>query len=159
MGVVDRPVVGEATCSRTVVRVSCAIAVRGIDAKAARGVPSSRHRWGQHVPARMFGAFGLHSLVQVQQCRHRDLEAAGRRVDDGQIARFDPTIQRRVADAQHARGKCVAGRDWDYTTEALNAGIVQADVLFARLPDLPVDGQARDHIEKLLRAIAHRHAQ
>ncbi len=57
--------------------------------------------------------------------------------------------------------KCAAGRDrdWDYTTEALNAGIVQADVLFARLPDLPVDDQARDHIEKLLRAIAHRHAQ
>ncbi len=32
---------------------------------------------------------------------------------------------------------CVAGRDrdWAYATDALKAGIVQADVLLARLPD------------------------
>jgi hypothetical protein len=51
--------------------------------------------------------------------------------------------------------KCAAGRerDWDYATEALEAGIVQADVLLARVPDLPVTEELRDHIEKMLRSI------
>jgi hypothetical protein len=51
--------------------------------------------------------------------------------------------------------KCVAGRsrDLDYATEALKAGIVQADVLLARLPDLPVARELRDHIEGILRSI------
>jgi len=51
--------------------------------------------------------------------------------------------------------KCVAGRDrdWDYATEALKAGIVQAEVLRARAPDLPVADESRDHIEKMLHGI------
>ncbi len=51
--------------------------------------------------------------------------------------------------------KCVAGRDrdWAYATDALKAGIVQADVLLARLPDLPVAKELRDHVEKLLRGV------
>jgi hypothetical protein len=51
--------------------------------------------------------------------------------------------------------KCVAGRDrdWDYAAEALKARIVQADILLARLPDLPVTDELRDHIEKMLRGI------
>jgi len=55
--------------------------------------------------------------------------------------------------------KCAAGRDrdWDYATEALNAGIVQAGVLLARVPDLPISDEARDHIEKMLRAIIASH--
>ncbi len=55
--------------------------------------------------------------------------------------------------------KCAAGRDrdWDYATEALNARIVQADVLLARVPDLPVADEARNHIEQMLRAIVAPH--
>jgi hypothetical protein len=51
--------------------------------------------------------------------------------------------------------KCAAGRDrdWDYASEALKAGIVQADVLLARLPDLPVARELHDHIEGMLRNI------
>ena len=52
--------------------------------------------------------------------------------------------------------KCVAGRDrdWPYAADGLKAGIVRADVLLlARLPDLPVAEELRDHIEKLLRGI------
>jgi|SRR5665213_121967 len=51
--------------------------------------------------------------------------------------------------------KCVAGRDrdWDYAAEALKAGIVRADVLLARLPDLPVAEGVRDHVEKVLRVV------
>jgi len=51
--------------------------------------------------------------------------------------------------------KCVAGRDrdWDYAAEALKAGIVQADVLLARLPGLSVAEEVREHIEKMLRGI------
>jgi hypothetical protein len=51
--------------------------------------------------------------------------------------------------------KCAAGRDrdWDYVTEALRAGIVQADVLLARVPDLPVAEELRDHIEAMLRGV------
>ncbi len=55
--------------------------------------------------------------------------------------------------------KCAAGRDrdWDYATEALNAGIVQADMLLARIPDLPVADSAHYQIEKMLHAIIASH--
>jgi len=51
--------------------------------------------------------------------------------------------------------KCAADRDrdWDYATNALETGIVQADVLLTRLPDMPVTDELRDHIEKMLRGI------
>lgn len=51
--------------------------------------------------------------------------------------------------------KCAAGRerDWEYAREALKAALLDADVLLARVPDLPVAVETRDHIEKMLRSI------
>lgn len=51
--------------------------------------------------------------------------------------------------------KCAAGRerDWEYARQALMAGLLDADVLLARIPDLPVAAETRDHIEKMLRSI------
>ncbi len=51
--------------------------------------------------------------------------------------------------------KCVRGeeRDWEYAAEALKAGIVHFDTLLALVPDLPVDSELRDHIEKMLRSV------
>lgn len=51
--------------------------------------------------------------------------------------------------------KCVAGRDrdWAYAIDALGAGIVQRDVLLARVPDLPVADDVREHVGKRLRSI------
>lgn len=51
--------------------------------------------------------------------------------------------------------KCAAGRerDWEYAREALKSGLLDADVLLARIPDLPVAAQTRDHIEMMLRSI------
>lgn len=51
--------------------------------------------------------------------------------------------------------KCVAGRqrDWDYAAQALNAGIVEAEVLLGRVPDLPVTDELRRYIERMLRAM------
>jgi hypothetical protein len=54
--------------------------------------------------------------------------------------------------------KCVRGdeRDWAYAAEALGAKIVQPDTLLARVADLPVTDELRDHIEKMLRGIVLR---
>ena len=54
--------------------------------------------------------------------------------------------------------KCVRGdeRDWAYAAEALGARIVQPDTLLARVADLPVTDELRDHIEKMLRGIVLR---
>lgn len=51
--------------------------------------------------------------------------------------------------------KCVAGRDrdWEFAAEALRAGLVRDDVLLARVDDLPVDGDTRAHIGRMLRAL------
>ena len=51
--------------------------------------------------------------------------------------------------------KCVAGRerDWEYAAETLRAGLVGADVLLARVPDLPVAEDLRAHVERMLRTI------
>lgn len=51
--------------------------------------------------------------------------------------------------------KCVAGRerDWEYVAEALKAGVVEGGVLLNRVPDLPVAPDARDHLDRMLRAI------
>lgn len=51
--------------------------------------------------------------------------------------------------------KCAAGRDrdWDYAAEALKAGIVEVDVLLARVPELPVSDDVRDHVDEMLRSI------
>jgi hypothetical protein len=51
--------------------------------------------------------------------------------------------------------KLVAGRerDWKYAAEALKAGLVQPDVLLARVPDLPVSDELRAHIGRTLRGI------
>jgi hypothetical protein len=52
--------------------------------------------------------------------------------------------------------KCAAGRerDWDYAAEALKAGLVTADLLLARVPDLPLNDELRDHIGRMLRSLA-----
>lgn len=52
--------------------------------------------------------------------------------------------------------KCVAGRDrdWEYAAEALKAGIVDADLLLARVRDLPVDAKLRDHVHRSLRSVS-----
>lgn len=52
--------------------------------------------------------------------------------------------------------KCAAGRDrdWDYAAEALRAGIVQLEVLLARVSNLPVPGDTRHKIDETLRRIA-----
>jgi hypothetical protein len=54
--------------------------------------------------------------------------------------------------------KCVASRGcgWDYAGEALETRSVQADLIFARLPDMPVTDELRDHIEKRLRSFCQR---
>ncbi len=51
--------------------------------------------------------------------------------------------------------KCVRGdkRDWDYAAAALKAGIVHFDTLLARIPQLPVDSELRDHIDGMLRSV------
>jgi hypothetical protein len=51
--------------------------------------------------------------------------------------------------------KCAAGRerDWEYAREALKAGLLDAEMLLARVADLPVAVPTRDHIEMMLRAI------
>jgi hypothetical protein len=51
--------------------------------------------------------------------------------------------------------KCAAGRprDWDYTREALAAGVVDGDVLLERVSDLPLNETSRKHVESILRTI------
>jgi hypothetical protein len=51
--------------------------------------------------------------------------------------------------------KCAASRDrdWDYARAALKAGVVGADALLARVPDLPVDDTVRDHVDRMLRGV------
>jgi hypothetical protein len=52
--------------------------------------------------------------------------------------------------------KLVAGRERDreYAAEALKAGLVQPDVLLARVPDLPVSEALRAHVGETLRGMA-----
>jgi hypothetical protein len=51
--------------------------------------------------------------------------------------------------------KRVAGRerDWKYAREAIDAGLVNVELLFVRIVDLPVGARERDHVEKMLRGI------
>jgi hypothetical protein len=51
--------------------------------------------------------------------------------------------------------KCAADRerDWIYAREAMSAGLVNAETLFARTVDLPISAQEREHVEKMLGAI------
>jgi hypothetical protein len=51
--------------------------------------------------------------------------------------------------------KCVRGdeRDWAYAAEALKAGIARSDTLLARVADLPVATELRDHIDQMLRSM------
>lgn len=51
--------------------------------------------------------------------------------------------------------KCAAGRDrdWEFAAQALDAGLVQRDVLLARIADLPIDAEARLHVDAMLRGI------
>jgi hypothetical protein len=51
--------------------------------------------------------------------------------------------------------KCVAGRerDWQFARDALDAGLVKADTLFARAAELPVEPARRDHIRTQLASI------
>lgn len=51
--------------------------------------------------------------------------------------------------------KCAAGRerDWEFAADALGAGLVQGDVLLARIADLPVGETTRAHVDEILRAI------
>ncbi len=52
--------------------------------------------------------------------------------------------------------KCVANRerDWDFAGEALRAGIVAIEVLFERIPDLPVERAQQVSILRRLRRLA-----
>jgi hypothetical protein len=52
--------------------------------------------------------------------------------------------------------KCAAGRDrdWLYAAEAIKTGLVDLDLLFTRIADLPVGAPGREHVEKMLRATA-----
>ncbi len=51
--------------------------------------------------------------------------------------------------------KCVAGRDrdWLYAREALKTRLVDVELLFSRISDLPVNMPDREHVDKQLRAI------
>lgn len=51
--------------------------------------------------------------------------------------------------------KCAAGRerDWEFSTEALRAGIVQPAVLLARAADLPLPEESIAHVDRMLRSI------
>jgi hypothetical protein len=51
--------------------------------------------------------------------------------------------------------KCAAGRDrdWYYAAEALKAGVVQGDVLVARVPELPIPEEVRSHLDQTLRSM------
>jgi hypothetical protein len=47
-------------------------------------------------------------------------------------------------------------RDWEFAKDALAAGLVEAEILVARAPDLPVDPELRASIASSLNAIAAR---
>ncbi len=49
--------------------------------------------------------------------------------------------------------KCAAGRtrDWEYAREVIDAGLVDVQLLFARIADMPVGARERNHVEKMLR--------
>lgn len=51
--------------------------------------------------------------------------------------------------------KCAAGRDrdWEYAHDALAANLVQVDVLFGRIEDLPEPPADRTHVRKMLEGI------
>ena len=51
--------------------------------------------------------------------------------------------------------KCVAGRerDWDYAAEAIQRGLADPAMLFARIPELPVADDVSAHVEKMLRTL------
>ncbi|HEY1457995.1 MAG TPA: DUF6036 family nucleotidyltransferase [Solirubrobacteraceae bacterium] len=51
--------------------------------------------------------------------------------------------------------KCAAGRDrdWEYAREAIRAGVVQGEVLLARVHELPLPTTQLGHIETMLRGI------
>lgn len=52
--------------------------------------------------------------------------------------------------------KCVAGRerDWTFARDALAAGVVERDRLLARVDDLPVAREHREHVRSLLVALS-----
>lgn len=54
--------------------------------------------------------------------------------------------------------KLVAGRDRDqeFASAALDAGLVSADTLSARVPDLPVPAATREHVVTLVRGLISR---
>lgn len=51
--------------------------------------------------------------------------------------------------------KCVAGRDrdWDFARDALGAGLVDIEILSARVPDLPVDRPSQDRVRRMLNTL------
>lgn len=51
--------------------------------------------------------------------------------------------------------KCAAARerDWDFAEESLKAELVQADLLFARIDDMPIEPEQRELIRNMLRGI------
>lgn len=54
--------------------------------------------------------------------------------------------------------KCAAGRerDWEFAREALGANLVEVDVLFGRIGDLPEPPADRRHIKRMLDGIVAR---
>ncbi len=57
-----------------------------------------------------------------------------------------------------ALSKCVAERkrDWNYAAEMLKAGLVQPDILVARVADLPVEEEQRAHVGEMIRGLIAR---
>jgi uncharacterized nucleotidyltransferase DUF6036 len=51
--------------------------------------------------------------------------------------------------------KCAAGRDrdWEFAAEALQAELVEGEVLLARIADLPIEDEARAHVDRVLRGL------
>jgi hypothetical protein len=51
--------------------------------------------------------------------------------------------------------KCVAGRDrdWDYATNAIKHGVVDADELLRRIPELPVPAKERARVKRTIEGI------
>jgi hypothetical protein len=54
-----------------------------------------------------------------------------------------------------ALSKCAAGRqrDWDYAKEAIAGGVVQGDILLARVENLPLPDAQRAEVNAMLRSM------
>lgn len=51
--------------------------------------------------------------------------------------------------------KCAAGRprDWEFAAEAVRAGLLEESLLVARIAEMPIEDEAKDHIRGMLSAM------